>query len=403
MASRAHVRPRRLPITNRGVGYGIRIYSMSSADFEKLKRRYLLSDLRSRAFAWVGTSFSRNEAWFNPAALDVLSWSLSLSSTSSQVTGGGASTGTRRGVVAYPWCCPQPTPRPSDTDRIFHGVTIWSSTGARPEEEKYPRPGGAAKYWSGSRGMLCATAAGRSAGVSRSRWPVPKTRAGTGLLTECDHAFFAAAWREVLPGLAADARHKSELLTRRGVAGVLRAVSPAVGLDTSEAGRRRIVVGKLQDNAASGTHEGGDTFIPTAFGRPHLVVVRGRGRRPVFQYPVATAAALVEPAAGPDAAAPGGARPSGPSAAGQDAGARRPHHGRTRRQLAADRTRGVPAPVGAAEGWIAEDAAAGRYVLYELDLPVSERLGGGPAGSGTAVSGAGSAGHRMSWSGRLRS
>ncbi|WP_033825164.1 DUF5937 family protein [Kitasatospora sp. MBT63] len=107
------------------------------------------------------------------------------------------------------------------------------------------------------------------------------------LLEDCAEAFFADAWRQVLPGLAADARHKADLLARRGPAEALASISPAVAHHAEEAGPARIVVDKLQDNSTSAVGAGGVTFIPTAFGRPHLVVVYARGWRPVLQYPVA--------------------------------------------------------------------------------------------------------------------
>ncbi|SFW92100.1 DNA-binding transcriptional regulator, ArsR family [Amycolatopsis australiensis] len=46
---------------------------------------------------------------------------------------------------------------------------------------------------------------------------------------------------------------------------------------------------KLQDNATSagGT---GVTFLPSVFGRPHLVAIHARGWQPVVQYPVAAPA-----------------------------------------------------------------------------------------------------------------
>jgi DNA-binding transcriptional ArsR family regulator len=58
-------------------------------------------------------------------------------------------------------------------------------------------------------------------------------------------------------------------------------MSPAMTLSGA-----RIVLDKLQDNWTSA--EEGLTFIPTAFGRPHLLAVHASGRRPVVQYPTAT-------------------------------------------------------------------------------------------------------------------
>ncbi|MET9804172.1 DUF5937 family protein [Streptomyces sp. NPDC006368] len=104
------------------------------------------------------------------------------------------------------------------------------------------------------------------------------------LFEDCDEAFFADTWRRVQPGLAADARHKTEVLRRKGLHEVLHAVSPAVTL-SEDGGARRIDVDKLIDGrtAATGT---GVTFVPSSFGWPHLWVVHAPGWRPVVHYPV---------------------------------------------------------------------------------------------------------------------
>ncbi|WP_395292860.1 DUF5937 family protein [Kitasatospora hibisci] len=107
------------------------------------------------------------------------------------------------------------------------------------------------------------------------------------MLEDCQQAFFADAWQRVLPDLAADARHKTDLMVRHGAGEALAAVSPSVALEVDPGGRRRIVVDKLQDNTTSAAAAGGVTFIPTAFGRPHLLVVSAPGWRPVVQYPLA--------------------------------------------------------------------------------------------------------------------
>lgn len=106
------------------------------------------------------------------------------------------------------------------------------------------------------------------------------------LLEDCGPAFFTESWRRIGPQLAADLRHKTDLVARRGLAEALAAVSPALSLDQ---GRGRIVLDKLQDNAASAVGSG-VTFVPTVFGRPHLVAVHAPQWRPVVQYPVAAAA-----------------------------------------------------------------------------------------------------------------
>ncbi|MER6900638.1 DUF5937 family protein, partial [Amycolatopsis sp. NPDC000740] len=101
-------------------------------------------------------------------------------------------------------------------------------------------------------------------------------------------AFFDSAWAGLEPQLAADLRHKQDLVRHKGLRAALDAVSSAVTL--SEDGSR-IVVDKLQDKATSA--QDGVTFIPSVFGSPHLVVVHAAGWQPVVQYPVADAAAPV--------------------------------------------------------------------------------------------------------------
>ncbi|ARZ68672.1 DUF5937 family protein [Streptomyces sp. HU2014] len=103
------------------------------------------------------------------------------------------------------------------------------------------------------------------------------------LFEDCEEAFFADNWQRVRVQLAADARHKADLLHRKGLAEALTAVSPAVSL--AEDGSR-IVIDKL---ANGWTRAYGDsvTFLPTAFGWPHLLLVYRPGWRPVVQYPIA--------------------------------------------------------------------------------------------------------------------
>lgn len=102
------------------------------------------------------------------------------------------------------------------------------------------------------------------------------------LLEDCEAGFFADAWARVVARLAAEARHKSDLLERHGLERTLAAVSPALTL--TEAGDR-IVVDKLQDRAAS-ANGSGLTFLPSAFSHPHLLVVHAPGWRPVINYPM---------------------------------------------------------------------------------------------------------------------
>ncbi|OEU99356.1 ArsR family transcriptional regulator [Streptomyces qinglanensis] len=104
-------------------------------------------------------------------------------------------------------------------------------------------------------------------------------------LEQCAEAFFDAAWESVAVQLATDLRLKKDLLQRQGIGAALASVSRAVTLAPDG---DCITVDKLQDNAttARGT---GVTFLPSVFGRPHLVVIHARGWQPVVQYPVAEA------------------------------------------------------------------------------------------------------------------
>ncbi|MGW6732917.1 DUF5937 family protein [Streptomyces sp. NPDC055013] len=102
-------------------------------------------------------------------------------------------------------------------------------------------------------------------------------------LEQCAEAFFDAAWADVAVQLAGDLRLKNDLLRRQGVGAALASVSGAVTLSPEG---DCIVVDKLQDKATS-AHGAGVTFIPSVFGRPHLVAVHAPGWQPVVQYPVA--------------------------------------------------------------------------------------------------------------------
>ncbi|MET7809896.1 helix-turn-helix domain-containing protein [Streptomyces sp. NPDC005395] len=104
-------------------------------------------------------------------------------------------------------------------------------------------------------------------------------------LEQCAEAFFDAAWAGVAAQLATDLRLKNDLLRRQGLEAALASVSGAVSVTPDG---NRIVVDKLQDNATA-AHGTGVTFLPSVFGRPHLVVVHAPGWQPVVQYPVAEA------------------------------------------------------------------------------------------------------------------
>jgi DNA-binding transcriptional ArsR family regulator len=101
-------------------------------------------------------------------------------------------------------------------------------------------------------------------------------------LEDCDEAFFADVWARVRHPLAADARHKTDLLRHKGLAEALASVSSAVTLDEH---RPRIVVDKLVEGRTA-TGDGGLLLVPTSLGWPHLMVLHRYGWQPVLHYPV---------------------------------------------------------------------------------------------------------------------
>ncbi|MGW4801243.1 DUF5937 family protein [Nonomuraea sp. NPDC004297] len=104
-------------------------------------------------------------------------------------------------------------------------------------------------------------------------------------LEQCAVAFFDAAWTGVAVRLSTDLRLKNDLLKRQGIEAALASVSGAVTLAPDG---NHIIVDKLQDSATA-AHDTGVTFLPSVFGRPHLVVIHAPGWQPVVQYPVAEA------------------------------------------------------------------------------------------------------------------
>ncbi|MFC7308307.1 DUF5937 family protein [Streptomyces monticola] len=107
------------------------------------------------------------------------------------------------------------------------------------------------------------------------------------LFEDCEQAFFGDAWERVRVQLAADARHKTELLRHKGLADALTAASPALRLDEDG---QRVHIDKLTTGRASAFADPDDpgvTLLPTVFGRPHLTLAHPVGWRPVLQYPVA--------------------------------------------------------------------------------------------------------------------
>lgn len=104
-------------------------------------------------------------------------------------------------------------------------------------------------------------------------------------LEQCGEAFFDDAWANAAVPLATDLRLKHHLLQRQGIGAALASISSAVALSPDG---DHIIVDKLQDKAIT-AHGTGITFLPSVFGRPHLVAVTATGWPPVVQYPVAEA------------------------------------------------------------------------------------------------------------------
>ncbi|MEU6097562.1 DUF5937 family protein [Streptomyces sp. NPDC047079] len=113
----------------------------------------------------------------------------------------------------------------------------------------------------------------------------PRTRAWLRqFLEDCYAAFFADTWSRLRHQLAADARHKTDLLRRKGLAEALASVSSAVTLDETAA---RITVDKLGDGHTA-TADGRLLLVPTSLGWPHLMVLHRYGWQPVLHYPVSS-------------------------------------------------------------------------------------------------------------------
>lgn len=192
------------------------------------------------------------------------------------------------------------------------------------------------------------------------------------LLEDCEAAFFAEAWAQLVPRLSADARLKHDVLATSGLRRMVDTVSPAV---TVAGDGTRIVVDKLQDNATT-ADEGGVTFLPSVLGHPHLLVVHAPGWRPVLQYPVSGAA-------------------GSPSSTTVDVIEERLHalDNPVRLRLARSLIRGPHTTADLAEAWslsapevsrhlaILKQAGfvtttrRGRYVVYVFDVVAAARLG----------------------------
>ncbi|WP_405617397.1 DUF5937 family protein [Streptomyces sp. NBC_00076] len=188
---------------------------------------------------------------------------------------------------------------------------------------------------------------------------------------DCDEAFFAGAWSRLRHQLAADARHKTDLLRRRGLAEALASVSPAVTLDESAA---RITVDKLGDGHST-TGDGGLLLVPTSLGWPHLSVLHRYGWQPALHYPVGS----------PELAAP----PSVDQLALRMTALSHPVRMRICRNLARSayttselaQVHGMTAPEISRHLAVLKKAGLittrrrGRYVLHQLDVTVVARLG----------------------------
>ncbi|MGV9880811.1 DUF5937 family protein [Streptomyces sp. NPDC003006] len=102
------------------------------------------------------------------------------------------------------------------------------------------------------------------------------------LLEDCDEAFFADTWARLSHQLAADARHKTELLRRKGLAEALKATSAAVSLDESGS---LITVDKITEGRTA-TGSGGLVLVPTSLGWPHVMVLHRKGWQASITYPI---------------------------------------------------------------------------------------------------------------------
>ncbi|MCX4827728.1 MULTISPECIES: DUF5937 family protein [unclassified Streptomyces] len=193
------------------------------------------------------------------------------------------------------------------------------------------------------------------------------------LMQDCDEAFFADAWPRLQHQLAADARHKKELLRRKGLREALTSMSTAVSVD--EAGHR-VTVDKLVEGRTATAAQGGLVLLPTSLGWPHLMVLHRHGWQPVIHYPVAS----------PGLTAP----PSVEQLTRRMSALAHPTRMRLCRHLArgayttselAD-AHGMSAPEISRHLSVLKKAELittrrrGRYVQHQLDLSVVSRLGG---------------------------
>jgi DNA-binding transcriptional ArsR family regulator len=168
----------------------------------------------------------------------------------------------------------------------------------------------------------------------------------------------------------ADARHKTDLLHRKGLLEALASVSSAVTLDEAAG---RITVDKLGNGHT--TAAGSLLLVPTSLGWPHLMVLHRFGWQPVLHYP----------AGSPELAAP----PSVEQLGLRLTALSHPVRMRLCRQLARSsftttelaRTHNMTAPEISRHLAVLRKAGLtttrrrGRYVLHQLDVTMVARLG----------------------------
>ncbi|MEV5430703.1 DUF5937 family protein [Streptomyces sp. NPDC052701] len=190
-------------------------------------------------------------------------------------------------------------------------------------------------------------------------------------LQDCEEAFFAEVWSRLSHQLAADARHKTDLLRHKGLAGALAAVSPAVTLDEAAG---RITVDKLGEGHTA-TRDGGLLLVPTILGWPHLMVLHRYRWQPVLHYPVGSSEL--------------GAPPTVEQLALRMTALSHPVRMRLCRHLARSscttselaQVHGMTAPEISRHLGVLKKAGLittrrrGRYVLHQLDVTVVARLG----------------------------
>lgn len=115
------------------------------------------------------------------------------------------------------------------------------------------------------------------------------------LLEDCDAAFFAETWKRIEPGQSADARHKAEVLRRKGLPAALKEVSSALSVDEA---LTTVTADKMVHGSTTATDPrigSGLVLVPTNFGWPHLLVLHAPGWRPVIHYPLGSPAPASAP------------------------------------------------------------------------------------------------------------